>query len=477
MARSHFFFVALILASLIAGGCGGGGGGGATPPTPPPPPPPVEIGRGPGPAADAIPAEPAINTMAARNAPMASAPDAAFVRPAVLDRMDCFASSPPASTAELQALLDDFTGWVTQQPNDAAAQAGLATALLLAGAYNAGIDAGYTPAQLLGLLEPVTQIASLKHRGGLFAAAESWMARYTLPRQLAAICQLTPAQDFPNPSDPDFSTADLQIGVRRFLLPMIPLARARLQAVGNGAASATAPLVQFGPETNRLVVYRAEVHALIGISRLIEAWLLQACAYQFNGGDWDWNVQMRALDDDGDGLLTVAEYLPPDPFLWRHQSTNMRDAGAEIERALTALIAGVDATRAGSLLERALGETTAAAEKARLSDLLEMTRGQVSVTLLYAGGTTSAGSRSAQMNLSRLWSAPPDDIKDLMPTLELASGSAWQALPRGASDFPDPTLGGIFPQPAPLMEILSGGPAWLAVSYGAVDELTVFDRR
>ncbi|MFW6156608.1 MAG: hypothetical protein ACOC7J_04760, partial [Armatimonadota bacterium] len=159
--------ICLCITGLLSG-CGGGGGGGTAPP-----PPPVEIGPGPGPAAEQIPAAETISTVAARTTDFATAPRADLARQAAIDRIERIPDDPPDTEAELRALLADFTGWVTQEPDDAVSQAGLAVAIVLAGAYNAGIDAGYTSDQVLGLLDPITQIASASsgdRRSGQVAA-------------------------------------------------------------------------------------------------------------------------------------------------------------------------------------------------------------------------------------------------------------------------------------------------------------------
>jgi len=440
--------IVITLAVCWLPGCGGGGG--AAPPPPPPPPPPVEIGPGPGPAASAIPAEPAVSTVAARAVPFASAPSMAVASAEAVARIDALADRPPATQAELEAVLSDFTRWASAQPNDPLSQAGLAAAIVICGAHNAGISAGYTPSQVLSLLEPVTQIASL--RATMRSAA------------------------FPSPGEPDFSSANLQIGVRKFLLPALVHARLRLDAVVSTAGGSSVRLAELPSRRGTHYAYRADFRALSGVLRGAQAILLQLCAYQFNPGTWDWTAALAGRDVNHDGLLQTSEYLPPDPFGWRHNSSNMALSGTHITGALQSLIDAVREAPADSLLMQVCaGDRTTAL--AKLTDLQAMASGEVQARIEHEGGSGGAGSFTTPMRLKQLWEAPTDDLKDLFPTLAPASGSYWEALPRGASDFPRPQLGGVFAQPAPVMEMLAKGPTYIAMSYGSFGPITVIDRR
>lgn len=464
-AATVFVLIPCLLAGCGGGGGGstdGGGGGAEPPPPPPPPPPPVEIGPGPGPAADAIPTEPAISTVAARGTPFATAPHRDLVRQAAIDRIDQFADDPPDTEAELQAVLADFTGWVIQEPNDVVSQAGLAAAVVLAGAYNAGIDAGYTSDQILGLLSPVTEIAS----AGLGERSPQGRDRL-----------MSPAADFPDPTDPDFSSADLQIGIRKFLLPALHHARARLEAVANNAPGPGIRLAEFHTRHGSYFAYRAEFRALSGVLRVAQSVLLQFCAYQFNPGDWDWTASLAGRDADGDGLLLVDEYLPGDPFLWRHDSNNMQLAGRHMRGGLAMLVEAFEATYDDSLLTQTAGQDGPLTTLAKLRDLQQMAEGEVQVQIVYEGGTDGSGSISTRMNLRALWDTPVDDLKALFPKLVPVSGSYWEALPRAPWDFPRRELGGLFPEPDPVLRMLSTGPTYIAVSHGSVERLTVIDRR
>ena len=469
--RLTVIVIILTVAALLFAGCGGGGGGGGggdddggNEPTPPPPPPPsdVEIGPGPGPEADAIPDEPAISTVAARACPFADAPDAALVRQAAIDRIDAFASEPPGTEDELRAVLTDFTAWVSEEPNDAVSQAGLATAIVVVGAYNAGIDAGYAPGQVLSLLSPVTEVAS----AGLREDRES-----------PSLGIIPAAADFPDPTDPDFSSADLQIGIRRFLLPALRHARGRVEAVATNAPGPNVCLAAFPSRHGRHYAYRAEFRALNGLFRIGQSLLLQFCAYQFNPGDWDWTAPLADRDEDGDGLLQVDEYLPGDPFLWRHEANNMQLGGWHLRRGLEMLTAAIERAHDDSMIAQALRPDGPSAALETLGDLQEMLEGEVGVRIVYEGGLGGAGSFTARMDLSRLWSAPRDDLKTLFPTLRPVSQGYWEALPRGRSDFPEPTLGGVFPRPDPVLTMLATGPTYIAITHGSVERLTVIDRR
>ena len=452
--------VILSLSGVLLVGCGGGGSGGSTPnpPPPPPPPPSVEIGPGPGPAADTIPTEPAISTVEARAAAFATAPRSDLVSRDAIERIDQFADDLPDAEAELRAVLADFTGWVAEEPNDAVSQAGLAAATVVVGGYNAGIDAGYTPDQILSLLSPVAEVASAGLRdepaGLIFAAA-----------------------DFPSPTDPDFSSADLQIGIRKFLLPAINAARDRLNALASVAPSASTRLAEFPSRHGTHYAYQADVQALSSALRIAHGLLLQFCAYQFNPGDWDWTAPLTDRDADGDGELSVEEYLPEDPFLWRHQSRNMAEGGTELNGGLASLATAIEAAPSDSMLAQAVRPDSPAVAAQKLRDLRMLLDREVDVQIYHEGGLEGPGTFTTRMDLSRLWAAPIDDLKTLFPTLRPVSGSAWEALPRSASDFPQPTMGGVFPQPAQVLEMLTTGPTYITITHGSADPIVILDRR
>ncbi len=464
--------IVLICALCPVIGCGGGGGGVVPPPPPqppPPPPPPIEIGDGPGPMADAVAPEPGVSTLAARNAPPAGAPSADAVRVAALSRLEALATDPPSTQAELAALLADFTGWVTQQPDDAAAQAGLAVVMVFAGAYNAGIAAGYAPGDLLEIFRPITDLAPA-------AAGESHVEQAIsapfrpLLAPLSRDREMRPAQ-WLDPTAPDFSSADLQIAIRSLWLPVINEAIARLEAVADHAGGSNVPLVQIGGR-RPVAAYRAEVRALIGMMRVLKGGLLTACAWQLNPGEWDWTQDLPARDADGNGVLTVDEYCPPDPFLWRHQSATMRAGGNAIRSGLDEVIAALGERRPDSFLQR---WAAGGGSIQMLRDARAVMAGTVDVTIGY-GNTGPARTRTVPMNLARAWDRPVDDAKELLPWLRPVDNPAWQALPRTIDDFPDPTLGGVFPQPQPVISILAAGPRYVEITHG---ELTVVlvDRR
>ncbi len=464
----------VLMASLcLVVGCGGGTAPQPPnpPPPPPPPPPPVEIGLGPGPAEDGVGVEPGLSTLAARNAPYATAPRADAVRAVVLDRLDAVADDPPSTEAELAALLADLTGWVTQDPNDAAAQVGLAIATVFAGAYNAGVEAGYAPGDLLEIFEPVMDLASADD----VAPARIGRALVTacLPFAAGGDGRMRHADWF-DPSAPDFSSADLQIAIRSLWLPVINPAIERLQAVADNAPGPDVPLVEIGGRRPWRAC-RAEVNALVGVLRVLKGALLTACAWQLNPAQWDWTRDMAQRDEDGNGRLTVAEYCPPDPFLWRHRSTTMRSGGAALRNGLDAMIAAIGGRRPDSLLAMWINGGAGDERVRGLEDARALIGGTVDVTIGY-GDNGPGNTRTVPMNLGRIWDHPVNDVKDLLPVLRIVANPAWQALPRTADDYPDPTLGGVFPQPQPVVSILAAGPRYIEVSYGELSAVIV-DRR
>ncbi len=466
--RMVCLLTAFMLTAFPLTGCGGGGGGGGgddggDEPPPTPPPPAVEIGPGPGPAADAIPGEPAISTVAARATPYAQAPRRGMARQEAVDRIERFAGRPPTTEAELRAFLADFTGWVTQEPDDPVSQAGLAVAVLVAGAYNAAIDAGYTPDQVLSLLEPVTRIKSAAGEdpgAGVFTAALRTMA------------------DFPEPSDPDFSSADLQIGIRKFLLPAFRHANDRIASIPLHSGGDETRLAAIHTRDGTRYAYAADFRALNGFLHAAESLLLEFCAYQFNPGDWDWTVPLADRDEDGDGLLTADEYLPPDPFGWRHQSSNMSDSQDHMLLGLDTMLAAVEAAPEDSFLIEAIGDDGRPRTAAKLRDLRDLVTEKVQVEVIHEGGTNGPGRFMAQMTFHYIWDAPVDDLKTIAPVLQPVADSNWQALPRGPGDFPRPRLGGMLGQPPePVLEMLSTGPTYIAISYGSWERLTMLDER
>ncbi len=467
--------VCLVVISALIAGCGGGGGaGGPQPPTPPP----VEIGPGPGPAASTIPSEPGISTVAARAVPLATSPSASDVDPRAVEAMKSFAADPPDTEAELEAVLTQFVDLASANPDDAAAQAGLAVSIAIAGIYNAGIDAGYAPADLLELLGPVRDLAPAQIGPGRYGLSERILALCIPHLPLARTRAMLPASDWPDLSDPPFSSVDVQIGLRNFALPAIDHAVERLGALSGNAPGPDVPLVEVAAHDRTIRAYEGDVRVIAAMLRLVEAGILQACAWQLEPGEWDWTLPLADRDADGDGLLTVEEYMPADPFLWRADCNNMQRAGALMRSSLFTIMYFVENRQPDSFIAQEIGDDERADYVVTLlGDIRTIISEPVVLTFRWSRPGSGVRQVSAEADLSRIWNAPVDDAKSLLPTLEPGGNDAWEALPRTAADFPDPTFGGIFPQPDPVIAMLTGGADYVTISYGSIDEFVLLDRR
>jgi hypothetical protein len=468
--------------ALLLAGCGGGDGGG---PAPPPPPPPTEIGPGPGPPADVVPDEPGIDTQTARSAPLAAAPTAGAVSAATRSLLEGLVDEENRdSQQDIQDLITALAAGATANRNDSAAQLGLALMMAVSGLYNAALDLGYTANDVFELLDPlalqqaaVTDLCQVQRT--IAAPVRAYFFRPTGARPK----DLLGKSPIPNLDDPALTTEDVQIAIRNFALPLLADAIARLDAVADNAADPSAPLIEATIDDEDLALYASDFRLLAAALRAIQASLLQLAAYQLNAGSYDWTVEWEDRDGNGDGILSVAEYAPADPFLWRHPCTDMQDAGAALRQAVDDAIWAIENRADGSWLDDMFERSATGAQDAldQLNDLGTLLSGQVTVQVEYnnSGPGAPLTTASVLLNLATVWDDPVDDIKDLLPPLELvevpAGSGSYQAELGSMDDLPDPTLNGLFPSPDPLETVLQSDYCYMTISYGHIQDMVIVD--
>jgi len=366
---------------------------------------------------------------------------------------------------------------VNQDPNDPAAQFGVALLTAIAGLHNAGLDAGFRGQDIFGVIPWSLPKSGARDLADVFA----------MPLQMAARLQLFGPQALPSGSkalkatvpgleDEGVTTEDLQIAVRNYFIPLLDSAIARLAAVANNAPAGE-PLVVVGGGRNAVEVYPADFKLMMALLRVFKAAAHELVAYQLNAGDYDWNRDLVDFDANGDDTLTVAEYAPADPFLWRHTAPNMQTAGATLTAAFNNAIWALNNGAGSALVEDILGlDDNASVNETvnKLTDLRDLLTGQVDVQLTYDNAGSAqlapATTRTVTMNLGAIYTNPINDIKDLFPTLHVVcSGNDCRAETQSADDFPDPTFHGVFPQPAPIRTIINGDYSHIVVRYGSVE--------
>ncbi len=458
--------------ALIVAGCGGGGGGGGV--EPPPPPPPTQIGPGPGAAADVVPAEPGVDTTAARNAPKATNPSADNVRQVVTNEFDAIFNAPPDTGAELQTLLTKFAAWMNQDPDDPAAQTGLALLTAFAAIYNTGVDAGFAEGDILptSLVKGDTldlDLADLFMRPMRFAAALQFFGPQALQNGTKG-----PKAVIPGLEGEGITTQDLQLAVRNYFLPLLDDAIARLSAVANNA-NAWEPIIVIGSGEDEIAIYAADFKIMTSILRLFKAMGYEFVAYQLNAGDYDWGVDLVDRDANGNGILGVGEYAPADPFLWRHSAPNMQIAGATYRTAINNMIWALD-NGANSALLNMLDAQTANDMATMLADLRTLISQRVNVQVTYENVAPAqmmpAATATIPVNFGAIFDNPVNDVKDLLPRLHVVCdgpSDCWAEV-QSSDDFPDLTFNGVFPQPQQIVNIMDGDYNHVTISYGSLED-------
>jgi hypothetical protein len=231
-------------------------------------------------------------------------------------------------------------------------------------------------------------------------------------------------------------------------------------------------------------IYPSDIKALVAALRVLQANLLMLVAYDLNGGDYDWTLDWEDRDANGDGVLTVAEYAPADPFLWRQTAAdNMPEAGDALRDACDDAIWAINNAPDEWFLDSAskLDDMTAQEALDYLNDLKTVLSGQVTVEVKYnsAGPGAPLQTANVPINLSTIWSNPVNDIKNLLPPLQLVedppgSGCYYAELDDD-EDLPDRTFHGLFPDPDTVEDLFEGDYAYVTISYGHVEDLVIVD--
>ncbi len=492
MRRATMVGTVVIIVAVLAAGCGGDGNGNGNGG--------VVIGRGPGAPAPVVPDEPAngVDTTNARSAPLATNPTANDVSSGSRSRLEGMVDAENrASAQDIQEALDDWTARANLERNDGAAQLGIGLVLAVAGLYNTAIQLGYTEEDIFGELNPaglaesaLKDLLDVEKVIGAPIAAFFFRPDALTPKDLLA------KSDIPGTGDPLLTTEQVQIATRNFALPLIEDAIARLNALAVTAADAEAALITATIDGEASGIYPPEIKALVAALRVMQANLLMFAAYDLDAGDYDWTLNWEDRDANNDGVLTVAEYAPADPFLWRKQEvSNMPDAGQALRDACDDGIWAVQNRGTNSLLAEALQDASMSPEEiiGYLNDLKTLISGQVDVEVNYetvvspwdagtTGGVAPAAVATIPLNLAAIWDNPVNDIKHLLPTLHLCCewGSIepcpdWGAEPQDRGDFPDLTMHGVFPDGAAIADLVEGEYNHVTVSYGSVQDLVVVE--
>ncbi len=467
--------VSLVLAIVVLmSGCGGERAGDGWM---------ILIGPGPGPMWVSPPPPPAngVATAEARSAPMPTAPTPEAVQLGLLNLLQELEENPPADAAALQAALDRLVELVRANPNDPGAQLALALAIGVAGMFNMAMEAGMPPEEVFAAMPALLELLPAQHKSPrldlcqlLLLPVRTMTNLYLSGSGLLSQPAGTKAV-IPGFEEEGVSTEALQIGIRMHLLPALYAAIERVGALVNSASSPTEPILVDPSGETGWAIYPCDLKLLLALLHCLRSWLHELVAYQLNWGDYDWGMDLVARDANGDGVLTVAEYAPPDPFLWRHPAMNMQTAGDALRTALDCAAWAVENRAPGSLTTDLVEQTgrTSADVLAWVRDLRALLTGRANVRVEYEAAAPAAVSPAAvanvPLNLGAIYYDPADDLKDLLPTLHVVcDGEQCQAQVNGPDDFPDPTFHGVFPDPSAITGILAAQPTEVTISYQSI---------
>ncbi|MCD6360944.1 MAG: hypothetical protein J7M38_08755, partial [Armatimonadetes bacterium] len=279
----------------------------------------------------------------------------------------------------------------------------------------------------------------------------------------------------PGLEDENITTESLQIAIRKYLLPSLNSAVTRIEAVAENADPSTDPVIIINAGEDAYGIYPADLKVVLSILHSWRAFLYELVAYQLNWGNYDWTVDIVTRDANGDGLLTPDEYAPADPFLWKHPAPNMQLAGQAVRQSITCLIWAIQ-NRGDESLATAIVDSSpssAADMIAWLRDLRALLTEAVTVTVTY----TTKSVADVPLNLGAIYNDPVEDIKDLFPTLHVVCslGDCWAEI-GDASDFPDLTFHGVFPDPQAIQDIIAAEPDTVTLTYDNIEiPLTSWD--
>ncbi len=387
--------------------------------------------------------------------------------------LETWESDPPEDTASLDDMLTDFTNLVNSDPNSSAGQLGLSLALIGAGAQNAADDLGYDLFDGVG----VQSVASL-------ALSDKYSASRAINKAVG-IALFRPWQRqktgvSPQGQIPDtyYTTEEIQQILRDNILPVLNDAIARLDILSQAPAGTV--LITYVANGDTYKLYPADFDLLIAGLDLVKAFMLQLVAYDLDVGSYDWELDLWERDANANNILTVAEYAPADPFLTLVSAQYMNDAGAAIQDALQRLMDALN-NRVSSDPDEMINMLLEGESASDIQDMHDMAQkalnifsGAEDMDVQYAhydwgtGLWSPVGSEVIQINLSRIWSNPIADVKDLFPTLHITTPGVdhytW-----GYSDWPDPTMNGVFPDVQDFKDLWDADYEYLEIIYDGLE--------
>ncbi len=405
-------------------------------------------------------------------APYATSPQTEEPGDPGVELLEIYENDPPEDIAELAQMLADFTNHVNAYPNSSAGQLGLALAILWTGAENAADELGYA-------LYPDPGVASTAALGLEGDYTPENMVNQALDLALFSPMGQSPGQLQPAGSIPDtfLTTEEVQRIIKDHLLPVIEAALARLDPLCNAPAGTV--LITYAYHGDTYHLYPADCNLVAAGLCMAQALLSQLVSYSLDAGGYDWELELFERDANSDGVLTVAEYVPADPFLTLLSVSDMQQAGAALAEALDRIISAMENCVPSDPQELAmilLGTTLPADVRDMAQSASEMLAGPVTVDAQYAhydfdaGTWYDAGTATFPIELGRIWSNPAADLKALLPSLTMTYDGARWHYRFAYDDLPDPTMNGLFPDAAFMYnDLWQADYEYLLISYGAFE--------
>jgi hypothetical protein len=398
-----------------------------------------------------------IDLSEAMSLPMASSPQPGTGQ--CQDLLEEWETDFPQTKAELEQRLQAFMDLVQADPDNACAQLGLVIAILAVGTHNGANYLGYD-------LFPGAGTASVA-RG----FADGPCGSDVVLKQSLHLALGEPAKPSVQPSSrgeipgTTLTTEQVQAAIEQLVLPGLANCIERLDALISGAPSGDFVLATVELDGSLVNLYRADMNAITATIQLLRGFLLQLVAYNLNPEGYDWEEPLPDKDDDSNGILTVSEHAPPDPFLTLRSGSSMTAAGVALRDAVQRARAALEFREPDSLLDALLPGDTSDVEE-NLADVDEMLSGQVTATAHY---NPTGGSTNVEIDMSSLWSDPIEDLKDLLPQLHIDLTSGGYSITVGATDFPDKSFDGLFPDGGVLIDVLTADHDVVVLEYESIE--------
>jgi len=345
---------------------------------------------------------------------------------AALSRLQ-YDDQQPRDAAKLR---DELRLWIDAaraNPDDAAAQLGLAMVILAIANYDGAEFLGYDLFAELDI-QPVAAAAfgSSLSVANFIADGLSTASLGGVPRVRGAT---SPAQVRPSGlGDEDTTVGDLQDyrqAVRDYLLDPLQNVVNRCAAVGDNAAPATQLVsLEITDDAETYTLYGADFQCLAGALQLVRCGLLMVSAIDPDYGSYEWDLDTVERDANHDGVLTVAEYAPPLPFgnvdgpAWTAAGDALANAAHRLREALRTRRLG----DANEVVNRALEDQDVPELEDYLDDANSLLAGRVNVTVDYGYWDernqcyTDEDTVAVPFDLRALWNNPPANFRAWAPT-------------------------------------------------------------